>query len=200
MPGNNTNLAPGTEKVADDLQPSPDRTGGGCIQDGPFKHFNTNLGPIYQTAYNPRCIRRDFAYSLFTNASPARVSEAMAYPDFAKFGFETEGSIHISVHAGVGGIYGSIRDFAVSPGDPLFYMHHSAVDRAWWSWQKRHLSKRLKDFTGPLVAKDYDNSQAGNATLDTIIDIGGSTSLTASVRDVMDIRAKNLCYTYDSLW
>ena len=80
--------------------------------------------------------------------------------------------------------------------DPLFYLHHGNVDRQWWSWQSRDLSKRLTDVNGPLVPFDYGNQQGGNSTLNSVLDF---TQLAPSVKvgSVVDIR--KLCYTYDKL-
>jgi len=36
-------------------------------------------------------------------------------------------------------------DPATSPGDPIFYLHHTWVDKYWWDWQKKDKSTR----TGP---------------------------------------------------
>jgi tyrosinase len=30
-----------------------------------------------------------------------------------------------------------------SPGDPIFYFHHAALDRLWWIWQMQDPDKRL---------------------------------------------------------
>ena len=35
-----------------------------------------------------------------------------------------------------------------SPGDPLFYMHHTYLDKLWWQWQNGNLSARLTDISG----------------------------------------------------
>ncbi len=34
-------------------------------------------------------------------------------------------------------------DPATSPGDPVFYFHHGALDRLWWIWQMQDPDKRL---------------------------------------------------------
>ncbi len=35
-----------------------------------------------------------------------------------------------------------------SPGDPIFYMHHTWLDRMWWKWQANNISARLTDMGG----------------------------------------------------
>lgn len=34
-------------------------------------------------------------------------------------------------------------DPASSPGDPVFYFHHGALDRLWWIWQMQDPDMRL---------------------------------------------------------
>jgi len=34
-------------------------------------------------------------------------------------------------------------DAMTSPGDPIFYFHHAALDRLWWIWQMQDPDKRL---------------------------------------------------------
>jgi tyrosinase len=55
--------------------------------------------------------------------------------------------LHNAVHAWVGGILGfSPQGFPVfgtmvtstSPNDPVFFLHHSNIDRVWAQWQARH--------------------------------------------------------------
>jgi tyrosinase len=84
--------------------------------------------------------------------------------------------------------------------DPLFYLHHANVDRAWWSWQSRDLAVREFDISGPLVAEDYDNARAGNLTLDARIHIGVTRELDVAVADVMHIQKRALCYAFDQLY
>ena len=109
IPGNMSDPAPGMDVFSQhDL---PDRTGGGCISDGPFRGLVTNLGPLANVTYNPRCVRRDFAPSTLANmSSAARVAEAMRSSDYAGFDHSSEYSIHPGGHLGVGGMYGSITD------------------------------------------------------------------------------------------
>lgn len=85
----------------------------------------------------------------------------------------------------------------ISPSDPIFWMHHTNLDRVWWSWQKKDLENRLRDVTGPVVILDWDNKQGGNITLDYPLSLGYN-NWDAKVEDMVDIAP--LCYTYDALY
>ena len=34
--------------------------------------------------------------------------------------------------------------------DPLFYLHHSMLDKIWWQWQNANRTQRLREIEGPL--------------------------------------------------
>lgn len=40
-------------------------------------------------------------------------------------------------------------DGTLSPGDPVFYLHHSWLDKLWWDWQNLDIENRLTDMGGP---------------------------------------------------
>ena len=42
-------------------------------------------------------------------------------------------------------------DVSLSPGDPVFWLHHTYLDKLWWEWQSLNLSSRLTDLSGPNV-------------------------------------------------
>lgn len=42
-------------------------------------------------------------------------------------------------------------DPIASPGDPIFYLHHTYLDKVWWGWQALNLPARLSDMTGRTV-------------------------------------------------
>lgn len=35
-----------------------------------------------------------------------------------------------------------------SPGDPIFYLHHTWLDKIWWDWQAQDLPRRLTEIEG----------------------------------------------------
>lgn len=89
----------------------PDRTGGGCVKDGPFAGLQSNLGPDASVEYNPHCVRRDFApYSYYNFSGPAAIEEGMSQPDYGFFDRVTESTFHSGGHWGVGGLYGTMTD------------------------------------------------------------------------------------------
>ncbi|RPA77868.1 Di-copper centre-containing protein [Ascobolus immersus RN42] len=106
-------------------------------------------------------------------------------------------SPHNAGHIGVGG---EMANPISSPGDPLFYLHHTYLDRIWWQWQKKDLKKRLVDiagYTSNFPPKPEEPGQGWvNATLDDTLDMFGIIP-NATVREVMDIRAWPLCFDYE---
>jgi len=54
--------------------------------------------------------------------------------DYEAFWLELENPIHNRPHRWVGGVMGETR----SPGDPVFYLHHSWIDMLWARWQLAH--------------------------------------------------------------
>lgn len=87
----------------------PDRTGGGCIPDGPFEGLFTALGPRGSVAYNPRCVRRDFCPTTFARTA-ANVHAALRMPTYGEFAASSEPNAHASGHYGIGGLYGAMTD------------------------------------------------------------------------------------------
>ena len=75
--------------------------------------------------------------------------------------------------------------------DPLFFLHHTQLDRLWWKWQQVDVKNRLRDYSGRAVF----NSTEGRAGLDDVLwfgDLGPSVK----VSDIMDTRGGLLCYMY----
>jgi tyrosinase len=104
-------------------------------------------------------------------------------------------------------------DVVASPGDPLFFLHHTYLDRVWWQWQSMNLSSRLTDMSGRniptqtyLDQNDFD--YPGTDVTDYFGD-GGSNVTTlnhtlwmvglipnATIADVMDLGGDLICAEY----
>ncbi|KAF1814736.1 Di-copper centre-containing protein [Eremomyces bilateralis CBS 781.70] len=162
-------------------------SGGGCIQDGPFKDIKLHLGPMSTVKVgNERCLTRDFqGASAERSATKANIAKTLAIDTYASFRSSTEGSSGLH-NAGHGGM----MDVFSSPNDPLFWMHHTQIDRIWAIWQSQSES-RLAEMAGTTRAP---------VTLDSMLWMGFNAP-DQPVRTVMDTLNRNgegfLCYKYD---
>jgi hypothetical protein len=41
-----------------------------------------------------------------------------------------------------------------SPGDPLFYLHHTWLDKIWADWQAKNKTTRVKEMGGTNIMPD----------------------------------------------
>ncbi|KDR80002.1 hypothetical protein GALMADRAFT_222927 [Galerina marginata CBS 339.88] len=198
---------PFVEVPADNPLSVPGRTGGGCVSNGPFKNMVVNMGPASNLTGNPRCLSRDFSPYFAGRYLGANVTKlTLSQNDFGWFDRVVEGGpsfdasgLHGGGHYGVGGTLGEMGDLYNSPSDPIFYLHHANLDRVWWSWQKKDLSRRLVDISGPINLLDYDNVLGGNVTLSFPLSLGLNAP-NVTIADVMDINGGTLCYEYDRVY
>jgi tyrosinase len=125
----------------------------------------------------------------------------MLLPTFGHFELVTDTqTFHPGGHWAVGGLYGTMTDTYCSPADPIFYLHHSNIDRTWWSWQTRNLAVREAEISGPLVFFDYGNAIAGNATLTTPVWVGLADPVEYEAGELLHIQKGPFCYRYDELY
>lgn len=194
----------------------PSGTGGGCVTSGPFVNMSVNLGPVALaltdgttvangdgTAYNPRCLKRDLTDEInqkYSNGT-AVVDLILKSKDIDTFQMTMQGipgSGSIGVHGGghysMGGDPG--RDVFISPGDPLFYLHHATIDRTWWIWQSLDKERRegAEGIAGTNTFLNMPPSE--NTTLETPLDLGYVVQPAVTMEDMMSTTAGELCYIY----
>ena len=96
----------------------------------------------------------------------AEVDAVMKAPTFDDFTLALE-NLHGAIHIWVGG---EMRDQAFAGWDPIFWAHHTMVDRLWALWQiensgdnprQEHLSKGLGYFKDMTVADTLDFTSLG---------------------------------------
>jgi len=164
----------------------------GCIKDGPFADYTIKLGP--GLLVTEHCLTRGVndTFSVYLNSS--MISYVLSFPTFDEFRVQLEGmpeppdiGPHGGGHVAVGG---DMTNYFSSPADPLFYMHHTNIDRIWWVWQEAY-PERLYEVAGPTS----HTPPYGNLTLDYPLKMG-NVGPTLPVGDVMDIRREPSCYTY----
>ncbi|KAK4098878.1 Di-copper centre-containing protein [Parathielavia hyrcaniae] len=182
----------------------------GCIADGPFANYTNNLGPGYRI--EEHCIYRSINDTLSRMASQRFIDECNEETTFEDFWPCSEQEPHNGGHAGIGG---KMLDPIASPGDPIFYLHHTFLDKVYWDWQARDLPARLTEIGGqntqaeswtppppdalvppPDWPPQVPQGDPGNVTtLSHILNMWGVIE-DAVVADVMDIRGPLLCYEY----
>ncbi|KAM7211037.1 hypothetical protein V8F06_013585 [Rhypophila decipiens] len=194
----------------------PPAQGGGCVTTGPFRNMSVNIGPLAPTlkdikpnpqpdglGYNPRCLRRDlnrnsaavttanYTYSLITS------NENMYWFQTVMEGQFDQGKwgVHAGGHHTVGG--DPAGDFYVSPGDPVFWLHHAMIDRVWWIWQVQDLEKRLKDLSHTMTMNNSPPSR--NGTLEDENNLGRlyGDVLTRDLMSTLGGMGGRLCYIYE---
>ncbi|KAF9693937.1 hypothetical protein EKO04_008006 [Ascochyta lentis] len=196
--------------------PIPAGSGGGCITSGPFKNMKVNLRPVTlgltnsstssnsnSLSYNPRCLKRNltnYTNKKWANATSI-VSLILSNKDIESFQMEMQGvpgSGNIGVNSGghysMGGDPG--RDLYVSPGYPLFYLHHGMIDSTWWIWQQ--LGKKMRTGEEGISGTNtfLDTPPSANTTLDTPIDLGYAAGPPVTMKDLMSTTEGPMCYIY----
>ncbi len=141
------------------------------------------------TAMPAAVVRTDtaLARTFFTNAGAAtgfggpQTGFAHQGPAFG----EVEALPHGPVHVQVGGNGGLMTDPDLAALDPIFWLHHSNIDRLWDVW-RRQRAANVNPTTQTWLSRSFRLRDAAGA------------SVTMRVRDVLDDVAQ-LDYTYEGL-
>ena len=72
--------------------------------------------------------------------------------------------------------------------DPIFFLHHTQIDRLWWLWQQVSPSNRTNDYAGNLP----DGSDASLTDLMPMMGLADDRM----VGDFMSTQTTDLCYEY----
>lgn len=154
---------------------------------------------------NPRCWRRDlnnYVNRAFGNATS--VLNTLVEPkDVVEFQNKLQGSepgsgdlgIHGAGHYAIGG--DPADDPYTSPGDPVFYLHHSMIDRIWWMWQMQDPGVRVysdKSIGGTTTFNNQPPSKEG--TLDDVVHYGFASGPSRKIRELQSTTGGPFCYIY----
>lgn len=177
-----------------------------CVTTGPFAGLTLQWRA--DGTASPHCLTRVFSQHAFNLTAQPGIDECRALPDYAAaWPCWAEGP-HNGGHGGVGGV---MADGTLSPGDPVFYLHHSWLDRLWWGWQGLDPEARLADMGGPNVPTGSVPGSAGYPTADITDyfgDGGGNVTTlnhtlwvtglypNVTIGDVMDLNGPTICSEY----
>lgn len=181
----------------------------------------------YPFEYNPRCLKRsltDYSNQRFANTSSVLtllrdpqdvwtfeflMSGDPAYPELGVHGggHWSLGSSQLpplvcilcSTNYFIGGDPG--RDLFVSPGDPVFFLHHANIDHIWWLWQMQDPETRVTNWTTAVNGPFTMNNQTApfkNGTAEDIQDLGFvAEGQTHKLGELLETTSDIFCYVYE---
>lgn len=165
---------------------------GRCVIDGPFAGLQAKF---YDVKYKPHCLSRGFRTddgrlgvidgSLI---SPDSIEEVLQIDGYEEFVTSMESKVHDAIPFGIAGDFETFT----APYDPLFFLHHTQLDRLWWLWQQRRPDVRLAEYTGHKLKHSIEM-----ASLDDKIKMQ-SLAPEIEVREMMETDKEGgmLCYGY----
>jgi tyrosinase len=108
--------------------------------------FSAEVDPVALDQWRRQRPPPPFMYAARTERFPGQASqlptapqvqEILAIDDFGVFSSRLE-EIHGWVHVWVGGQRGHMGRVPFAAFDPIFWAHHTMIDRLWRLWQRRH--------------------------------------------------------------
>ncbi|KAK7705175.1 hypothetical protein SLS64_008069 [Diaporthe eres] len=185
--------------------------GGDCVDDGPFANLtlglSSNGSQIWEEDY---CLARSFSDTIFDYGNTTYIEECLSYDNYTG-ALECYMSLpHVAGHGGVGG---TILSVAGSPAEPLFFLHHTNLDRLWWNWQQAdpdtrtydignwsnippysYLEQQYLDYPSSSLI-DYSGDNGNITTLQHVLWIADIVP-NVTIADVMDLSGETICAEY----
>lgn len=164
---------------------------GSCIRDGPFSNYEVR---VLGEENKPHCLSRGFGRFFgsgsFTGptVSPTAMGIVLQETDYYDFLTALEGSADNDIPLGMGGDW----VLASAPNDPLFFLHHTQVDRLWWMWQQGDGVSRVMQYTGPKTDADSEAPLSIPSLDDTLPRFGDGIK----IRELMSTESDLFCYRY----
>ncbi|ETS75767.1 hypothetical protein PFICI_12711 [Pestalotiopsis fici W106-1] len=176
-----------------------------CFTDGPFA--NLTLRWLTNGSTSDHCLTREFNQTAFEGTKQSNIDKCLAISNYTDAWECYNGGTHTGGHLGVNG---TMTDGTLSPGDPVFFLHHSWLDLLFWNWQKEDLPARYYDMGGPDQPTFVANTeQRGLESIwtDYFGDGGNTTTLNhrlnmvdlypnITIGDVMDLNGDVICSEY----
>ena len=163
--------------------------------------------PYLEDIYLPHCLLRGFEnssslVSLGKSLSPSTLEALLASADYETFNLGLENGPHIAIPRSINGDFSlHTAPFGKIPSDtwdveltfrpdPVFFLHHTQLDRMWWRWQHLDHGARAGEYLGKAATK----SSSVAALLDSLPMGGLAPAVT--VAEIMDTESGPLCYRY----
>lgn len=185
--------------------------GGDCVTDGPFANLTLHLTSSYsEINVTDYCLARSFSDTIFDFGNTTYDAECLAEANYTVALPCYSSFPHVAGHGGVGG---TMLDVSASPAEPLFFLHHTNLDRLWWEWQQVDPDTRLTDIGAvtnvppysylssmelsyPSASlTDYSGDDGNITTLNHVLWMAGLAP-NVTIADVMDLEGDTICATY----
>ncbi|KAF2204311.1 monooxygenase [Delitschia confertaspora ATCC 74209] len=160
---------------------------GYCVSDGPFKEWEI----LYlDEEYYPHCLSRGFLTGEELEAQseslvPERIEELLDVPNYNSFNLGLENGPHLAIPRSIRGDFSLLT----APSDPVFFLHHTQLDRLWWRWQSRERT-RIAQYEGLAAHHSHES-----ASITDLLKMGGLAPDIPVLR-VLDTESEPLCYRY----
>lgn len=161
---------------------------GRCVIDGPFAGLQASF---FGNEFRPHCLSRGFLKGdqlqgfCGSRIRPEVIEETLRKPDYESFISSLEDRAHNAIPTGIKGDFGTFT----APYDPVFFLHHTQIDRLWWLWQQEH-PERLTEYSG-----FGSNNSSNLASLSDMVDLN-VFARSVPVSAVMNTAGVLLCYQY----
>ncbi|KAF5871960.1 putative gmc oxidoreductase protein [Botrytis fragariae] len=159
---------------------------GQCVVDGPFALLSV---PYIGSKHSRHCLSRSFNTTDSSESlkiKPYVLNQLMDTDDYEKFNLGLENTAHNSIPHMIRG------DFSMftAPYDPVFFLHHTQLDRLWWLWQQKDIQSRLYQYRGAAAFKSLEKASVKDLLLmgELIADI--------EVKDILDTESGNNLTNY----
>jgi tyrosinase len=148
-----------------------------------FAGLTLNVGP--GSGNTRHCLSRNGDGSKTANCNSAAVNGCNARSDYADMAACAEGAAHAWGHNGIGAV---MSDVFASPGDPVFWLHHSFIDRNYRIWQNADPSR--------INYIDGTDASGTPLSLSTSVLIGNIRP-NVKISDIINTLGTKLCYRYN---
>jgi tyrosinase len=154
---------------------------------------NLNFGPVFQNAVSQTMINSALAPTVFSaTGNPAQLNFASdPAPDHEQSPGDgiLEAQPHNMTHNAVGGLMGQF----LSPADPIFFMHHSNIDRLWDVWTRKQQAAG-----GPILPQGADLAPWSSEPFLFYVDCQGNPPTKTTAGDYTSTSVFNYTYTKGS--
>lgn len=112
---------------------------GHCVTDGPFANWTVLYFGTESTAH---CLSRGFIHgerlekTFGSKVKPEALENVLHQDQYGEFNLKLEEGPHNAIPRAIRGDFLRVT----APNDPVFFLHHTQLDRLWWQWQTRHSS------------------------------------------------------------